>query len=115
MFQQLARSAQEQRINLWSSDPEAQRLVAQTGLDGALKSDNTTATEVGVYLAEWELRTEQIDDGRAGRDEDCPLHGSASRRRTGPAPTSAHSDGFRYRGDDRPGLQRLFGTTAAAR
>lgn len=55
MFDQLTRSAQEQRINLWFADEQAQALVTEVGLDGGLRPDNTTSTQLGIYLNDFSI------------------------------------------------------------
>ncbi len=55
MFDQLTRSAQEERINMWFADEQAQSLVGEVGLDGALRSDNTTSTQLGIYLNDYSV------------------------------------------------------------
>lgn len=55
MFDQLARAAQEQRINLWFADEQAQALVTEVGLDGGLRADNSTSTQLGVYLNDFSV------------------------------------------------------------
>ncbi|KTS06633.1 hypothetical protein NS183_01035 [Microbacterium testaceum] len=55
MFDQLTRSAQEQRINLWFTDEQAQALVTEVGLDGGLRSDNAASTQVGIYLNDFSI------------------------------------------------------------
>ncbi|MFF8189218.1 hypothetical protein ACF044_18395 [Microbacterium sp. NPDC016588] len=55
MFDQLTRSAQEERINMWFADGEAQSLVSEIGLDGALRSDNATSTQLGIYLNDYSV------------------------------------------------------------
>jgi len=55
MFDQLTRSAQEQRINLWFTDEQAQALVTEVGLDGGLRPDNATSTQLGIYLNDFSI------------------------------------------------------------
>jgi len=55
MFDQLTRSAQEQRINLWFTDEQAQALVTEVGLDGGLRSDNAASTQLGIYLNDFSI------------------------------------------------------------
>ncbi|MDQ1123335.1 DUF4012 domain-containing protein [Microbacterium trichothecenolyticum] len=55
MFDQLTRSAQEQRINLWFADEQAQALVTEAGLDGGLRADNTASTQLGIYLNDFSI------------------------------------------------------------
>jgi len=55
MFDQLTRSAQEQRINLWFTDEQAQALVTEVGLDGGLRSDNSASTQLGIYLNDFSI------------------------------------------------------------
>ena len=50
MLAALERAAAEQRINLAFTDPAAQALAVEFGLDGALAADTTTQTQVGIYL-----------------------------------------------------------------
>lgn len=50
MLDALEQSAEEQRVYLSFTDPAAQALADEFGLDGALKPDNTTQTQVGMYL-----------------------------------------------------------------
>ncbi len=55
MFDQLTRSAQEQRINLWFTDEQAQALVTEVGLDGGLRADNAASTQLGIYLNDFSV------------------------------------------------------------
>jgi len=55
MFDQLSRSAQEQRINMWFADDQAQALVNEIGLDGGLRADNSTSTQLGIYLNDYSV------------------------------------------------------------
>lgn len=55
MFEQLTRSALEQRINLWFTDEQAQALVTEVGLDGGLRTDNAASTQVGIYLNDFSV------------------------------------------------------------
>ncbi len=55
MFEQLTRSAQEQRINLWFTDEQAQSLVTEVGLDGGLRPDNSASTQLGIYLDDFSI------------------------------------------------------------
>lgn len=55
MFDQLTRSAQEQRINLWFTDEQAQALVTEVGLDGGLRTDNAASTQLGIYLNDFSV------------------------------------------------------------
>jgi len=55
MFDQLTRSAQEQRINLWFTDEQAQALVTEVGLDGGLRPDNAESTQLGIYLNDFSI------------------------------------------------------------
>ena len=55
MLDALTLSAQEQRLMLAFTDEEAQRLSTELGLDGALLSDNTVATQVGTYLNDYSV------------------------------------------------------------
>lgn len=55
MFDQLTRSAQEQRINLWFTDEQAQALVTEAGLDGGLSTDNSASTQLGIYLNDYSI------------------------------------------------------------
>jgi hypothetical protein len=50
MLAALERSADEQRVNLAFTDPAAQALAVEFGLDGALAGDTATQTQVGIYL-----------------------------------------------------------------
>ena len=50
MLGALEQSAEEQRINLAFTDPAAQALAVEFGLDGALAPDTATQTQVGIYL-----------------------------------------------------------------
>jgi len=50
MLNALEKSADEQRINLAFANPDAQALAVELGLDGALATDNSTQTQVGIYL-----------------------------------------------------------------
>lgn len=55
MLDALTQSAGEQRLLLSFTDEAAQRLSTELGLDGALRSDNTTATQVGTYLNDYSV------------------------------------------------------------
>lgn len=55
MFDQLTRSANEQRINMWFADEQTQALVNEVNLDGGLRADNTSATQVGIYLNDYSV------------------------------------------------------------
>ncbi|MFS0792849.1 DUF4012 domain-containing protein [Microbacterium sp. 1P10AE] len=55
MFDQLTRSANEQRINLWFADEQTQALVKEINLDGGLRADNTAATQLGIYLNDYSV------------------------------------------------------------
>ena len=50
MLEQLQKSADEQRVYVWFSRPDEEALSAEFKVDGALTTDNTKATQVGVYL-----------------------------------------------------------------
>ena len=50
MLDALEQSAEEQRVYLSFTDPAAQALATEFGLDGALQPDNTKQTQVGMYL-----------------------------------------------------------------
>ena len=50
MLGALEKSTGEQRINLAFTDPAAQALADEMGVDGALAADTTTETQVGMYL-----------------------------------------------------------------
>lgn len=50
MLDALKKSAQEQRVYLAFTDPAAQALATEFGVDGALQPDNTAQTQVGMYL-----------------------------------------------------------------
>lgn len=50
MLAALERSAEEQRLYLAFTDPAAQALAVEFGLDGALAGDTATQTQVGIYL-----------------------------------------------------------------
>ena len=53
MLGALQKSADEQRVYLSFTDPAAQALAAEFGLDGALPTDNATQTQVGIYLNDY--------------------------------------------------------------
>ncbi|MFC8680211.1 DUF4012 domain-containing protein [Microbacterium ureisolvens] len=55
MWDQLVRSAEEGRINLWFEDAGLQSLAHEYGLDGALREDNTEATQLGVYFNDYSV------------------------------------------------------------
>ncbi|CAH0130459.1 DUF4012 domain-containing protein [Microbacterium sp. Bi128] len=55
MLDALSTSAQEQRLLLSFTDEEAQRLSRELGLDGALRTENTEATQVGTYLNDYSV------------------------------------------------------------
>jgi len=55
MFEQLSRGAQEQRVNLWFADEQAQALATEIGLDGGLRADNATSTQIGIYLNDYSV------------------------------------------------------------
>jgi hypothetical protein len=55
MLDALTQSAAEQRLFLSFSDEAAQQLSIELGLDGALRTDNTTATQVGTYLNDYSV------------------------------------------------------------
>lgn len=55
MLDALTQSAQEQRLYLSFTDEEAQKLSRELGLDGALRMDNTSATQVGTYLNDYSV------------------------------------------------------------
>ncbi|KAF2419628.1 hypothetical protein B2K11_04080 [Microbacterium sp. B35-30] len=50
MLAALEQSANEQRVNLAFTNPEAQALAVELGVDGALATDNVAQTQVGIYL-----------------------------------------------------------------
>lgn len=50
MLKALERSAAEQRVYLSFTDPAAQALAVEFGVDGGLRTDNATETQVGIYL-----------------------------------------------------------------
>ena len=50
MLDALKLSADEQRVNLAFTSPEAQALAAEFGVDGALATDTVAETQVGMYL-----------------------------------------------------------------
>lgn len=50
MLEALETSAAEQRVYLAFADPAAQALAVEFGVDGALRTDNSTQTQVGIYL-----------------------------------------------------------------
>ena len=50
MLEALEQSATEQRIYLSFTDPAAQALATEIGVDGALPPDNSAQTQVGIYL-----------------------------------------------------------------
>ena len=50
MLEALETSAAEQRVYLAFADPAAQALAVEFGVDGALRTDNSAQTQVGIYL-----------------------------------------------------------------
>ena len=50
MLDALRLSAEEQRVYLAFSDPSAQALATEFGVDGALAPDTTAQTQLGIYL-----------------------------------------------------------------
>ncbi|MBD8023753.1 DUF4012 domain-containing protein [Microbacterium gallinarum] len=50
MLKALELSAQEQRVNLAFTNPDAQALAVELGVDGALAPDTVEQTQVGIYL-----------------------------------------------------------------
>ncbi len=50
MLDALKQSAKEQRDYLSFTDPAAQALAAEFGVDGALQTDNAARTQIGMYL-----------------------------------------------------------------
>jgi hypothetical protein len=50
MLGALEQSAEEQRVNLAFTNPDAQALAVELGVDGALAPDTATQTQVGLYL-----------------------------------------------------------------
>lgn len=50
MLDALKLSAQEQRVYLSFTDPAAQALATEFGVDGALQADNSARTQIGMYL-----------------------------------------------------------------
>jgi hypothetical protein len=50
MLDALEQSALEQRVYLSFTDPDAQALATELGVDGALVGDNSAQTQVGIYL-----------------------------------------------------------------
>lgn len=55
MLDALSRSADEQRVYLSFTNAEAQQLSVELGLDGALRSDNATTTQVGTYVNDYSV------------------------------------------------------------
>ncbi|MDQ1085224.1 MULTISPECIES: DUF4012 domain-containing protein [Microbacterium] len=55
MWDQIVRSAQEGRIYAWFDDAALQSLSHQYGLDGALRKDNTEATQLGIYFNDYSI------------------------------------------------------------
>lgn len=55
MLDALTQSAQEKRVNISFTTPEAQQLVDELGLDGGLRTDNTVKTQVGTYLNDYSV------------------------------------------------------------
>lgn len=55
MWDQLVRSAEEGRIFLWFEDEGLQSLAHEYGLDGALREDNTEATQLGIYFNDYSV------------------------------------------------------------
>jgi len=50
MVEALQKSAEEQRVYLSFTNPEAQALATEFGVDGALPADNASQTQLGMYL-----------------------------------------------------------------
>lgn len=50
MLRQLQRGVEEGRIKLWFADPDAEQMSAELGADGQLTTDNSTKTQVGLYV-----------------------------------------------------------------
>ena len=55
MWDQIVRSAEEGRVLLWFEDAGLQSLVAEYGLDGALREDNVEATQLGIYFNDYSV------------------------------------------------------------
>jgi hypothetical protein len=55
MLDALTQSADEQRLLLSFTDEQAQQMVRELGIDGALRMDNATATQVGTYLNDYSV------------------------------------------------------------
>lgn len=55
MVDALTTSTEEHRLNISFTDPDAQKLIEEIGVDGALRTDNATATQVGTYLNDYSV------------------------------------------------------------
>ncbi|MFZ8278342.1 hypothetical protein ACO1KY_14475, partial [Staphylococcus aureus] len=55
MLDALTQSANEQRLFLSFTDEQAQQMVRELGIDGALRVDNVTTTQVGTYLNDYSV------------------------------------------------------------
>ncbi len=55
MVDALTTSAEEHRLNISFTDPDAQKLIDEIGVAGALRTDNVTATQVGTYLNDYSV------------------------------------------------------------
>lgn len=55
MLTVIQKAAMEQRINLAFERPDEQALAAEYGLDGALRTDNKTRTQLGIYLNDFSV------------------------------------------------------------
>ncbi len=53
MWDQLVRSAEEGRVFVWFEDEGLNALAHEYGLDGALREDNTEATQLGIYFNDY--------------------------------------------------------------
>ena len=55
MLTVLEKATADQRINLSFTRPDEQALAIQYGLDGALRTDNTSKTQLGIYLNDYSV------------------------------------------------------------
>ena len=55
MLAVLQKSAAEQRISLSFTRPDEQAMAVEYGLDGALRTDNKTKTQLGIYLNDFSV------------------------------------------------------------
>lgn len=55
MWDQLVRSADEGRIQVWFNDPGLEAFATEYGLDASLREDNTDATQLGIYFNDYSI------------------------------------------------------------